>query len=171
MASTVEIDETNGAGATLTHAITGLAMGTTDAPNMTPGAAGARQPANSNGMQKALRVHLTALGGGGGITNLRIYCDPATTGWTLFTNCTTNATNYASSKITVYVQPTVGTGAVPYAVPTADPGTANLGIAGSLTGSLTATGSSDYCYLQLRASSAVTTSFSSPCYFAYDDIG
>src|SRR4029453_2859741 len=142
MASTVEIDESNGASETVTHAITGLAMGTSDAANMTPGAAGARQPVRNNGMEKAPRVHLTALGGGTGITNLRIYCDPATTGWTLHTNCTTNTTNYASSKITVYVQPTVGTGAVPYALPATDPGTANLGIGGSLTGALTATGSS-----------------------------
>jgi hypothetical protein len=171
MASTVEIDESNGASETVTHAITGLAMGTSDAANMTPGAAGARQPAGSNGMQKALRVHLTALGGGLGITNLRVYCDPATTGWSLYTNGTTNTTNYASSKITTYVQPTVSTSPVPYALPTSDPGAANLGIAGSLTGTLSAIGQSDYLYLQLRASGAVVASFSSPCFFAYDDVG
>lgn len=171
MASTVEIDESNGATETVTHAVGSLAMGTVDAPNMTAGTSGARQAANTNGMQKALRVHLTALGGGAGITNLRVYCDPATTGWSLHTNITTNAGNYATSKITTYVAPSVSTGPVPYALPTADPGTANLGIAGALTGSLTAVGSSDYCYLQLRASVAAVTSFSSPCLFAYDDIG
>ena len=64
MAAVVEIDESNGATEVVTHAVASLAMGTVDASGMTPGAAGARQVAGSNGMQKTLRVHMTALGGG-----------------------------------------------------------------------------------------------------------
>jgi hypothetical protein len=171
MAAVVEIDESNGASETVTHAVATLAMGTADASGMTPGAAGARQTAGSNSMQKALRVHMTALGGGLGITGVRVYCDPATAGWSLFTNGHTTQATYDATKRTTYVQPSTGTAPVPNALPTADPASANLGIAGSLSGSLAAAGSTDYLYLQLRASAGVTASFTSPCYFAYDDIG
>ena len=171
MAGVVEIDESNGPTEVVTHDVASLAMGTVDATGMTPGAAGARQPAGSNGMQKALRVHLTALGGGLGIAGVRVFCDPATAGWALFTNGTTVPANYTGSKVTTYVPPSVATGPVPYALPTADPGAANLGIAGSLAGELSAPGATDYLYLQLRAGAGVTASFTSPCFFAYDDIG
>lgn len=171
MAAVVEIDESNGGTEVVTHDIGSLAMGTVDAPNMTPGAPGARQAPGSTGIAKALRVHLTALGGGLGIGAVRVYCDPATSGWSLHTNGTTVSGDYAGSKITTYVPPSVATGPVPYALPVADPGAPNLGIAGALTGELAAPGASDYLYLQLRCTPATVASFSSPAYFAYDDIG
>src|SRR5215813_11155375 len=105
MAAIVEVDESNGATETVTHAITGLAMGTVDAPNMTAGAAGARQAPSSNGMAKMLRFHMTALGGGLGITDPRVYCDPATAGWSLYTNAHTNSGSYSASKLTSYLAP------------------------------------------------------------------
>lgn len=42
------------------------------------------------------------------------------------------------------------------AVPTADPGTANVSIGGSLSGSLTATGSSDFIILQTSVTTAAS---------------
>ena len=110
MAAVVEIDESNGATETVTHGITGLAMGTADVPNMTPGGAGATQPISSSSMQKALRVHLTSLGGSLGIGGLRVFCDPSASGWTLHTNLSDVPATYATTKITLYVPPaTTGT--------------------------------------------------------------
>jgi len=58
-------------------------------------------------------------------------------------------TTYAAPIATVS---TIGT----TAVPTADPGTANVTIGGSLTGSLTATGSSDFMVLQASVTVAAS---------------
>lgn len=171
MAATVEIDESNGATETITHAVASLAMGTADASGMTPGAPGARQAPGTNSMQKSLRFHLTALGGGLGIAGLRVFCDPVTAGWTLFTNGHGTQGTYDANKRTTYVQPSTATGPVPNALPTTDPAAANLGIAGTLAATLGAVGWSDYLYIQLRAAVGVAASFTSPCYFAYDDIG
>ena len=102
---------------------------------------------------------------------MRVFCDPATAGWSLFTNGTTVPASYATSQVLAYVAPSVATGPVPYALPTGDPASANLGIAGSLAGELAAPGATDYLYVQLRAGAGVVASFTSPCFFAYDDIG
>ena len=171
MASIVELDESNGSSETVTHAVGSLAMGTVDAPNMVPGASGARQGAGTNSISKMLRFHLTALGGGLGITNLRVYCDPSATGWTLHGNAHTNQGTYNGARLTSYVAPDTDTAKVPTALPVSDPGTANLGIGGTLAASLSAPGWSDYLRLQLRAASGVVASFSSPAFFAYDDVG
>jgi hypothetical protein len=171
MAAIVEIDESNGATEVVSHDVASLAMGMTDATGMTPGAAGARQTPSSSSMAKMLRVHLTALGGGLGIAGLRVYCDPSVAGWSLYSNASAVAGTYAGSKLTTYLAPSVAAGPVPNALPVADPGSPNLGIAGSLTGQLTAPGWSDYLRLQLRAAADVVASFTSPCFFAYDDVG
>lgn len=171
MAATVHLDESNGYPETVTESVTSLAMGTVDASGMTPGAPGARQTASSNSMQKAIRLHLTALGGSLGISQLRVYCEPTASGWTLWTNASDDPSEYEVAKVTVYEEPTNGTGPVPYAMPVADPLAPNLGIAGDLDGELLATGRSDYCYIQLRADGTVTVGFSSPLYIAYDELG
>ena len=171
MAAIVEIDESNGGSEVVTHAVASLAMGTIDAAQMTPGAAGARQAPGSDGMAKMLRVHLTALGGGLGIAALRVYCDPSSVGWSLWTNAATDPGAYATSKLETYLAPSVATGPVPHALPVSDPGDANLGIGGNLAGTLATPGWSDYLRLQLRAAVGVVASFTSPCLFAYDDVG
>lgn len=170
MASVVELDESNGAVETVTHLVTSLAFGTVDATGMTPGAPGARQAAGTNGMQKAVRLHMTGLGGGGGLTALRVFSDPSVAGWAYYTNAHATPATYATSQILVYVAPTNSTTPVPHALPVADPASPNLGIAGDLDASLTSVGWSDYLYLQLRAASPLA-SFGDPVFIAYDDIG
>jgi hypothetical protein len=171
MAAVVELDESNGGSEVVTHGVGSLAMGTVDATGMTPGATGARQTAGSNGMAKMLRFHLTALGGGLGISSLRVFCDPSVSGWSLWANAHTVQATYDAAKLTTYLAPSNATPPVPNALPVADPASPNLGIAGSLTGTLAAVGWSDYLRLQLRAAAGVVASFTSPCFFAYDDVG
>jgi hypothetical protein len=172
MPVTIEIDESNGNPSELvTHGITSLAMGTVDQAEMAPGSPGARQPPNSSSMQKALRVHLTDLGGSVGLSGLRAFADPAVAGWSWWTNAHVLQANYDATKITTYVPPSASEDEVPHPLPTSDPLEPNLGIAGSLTGELAAPGQSDYLYLQLRASAAVVAGFSSPVFVAYDESG
>ena len=171
MAATIELDESNGGSEVVSHAVASLAMGTVDATGMVPGATGARQTPGSNSMAKMLRLHLTALGGGLGISNVRVYCDPSVSGWSLFSNAHPTQGTYDAKKLTAYLAPSVDPTAVPNALPVADPASANLGIGGSLSGTLSAIGWTDYLRLQLRAAAGVVASFTSPCFFAYDDVG
>ena len=145
-------------------------MGTVDATGMVTGAAGAKQPHNSNSMQKALRVHVTSMGGSVAVSQPRVYCDPSVVGWTLFMNGHHVQATYDATKRTTYVQPVSTTTAVPNAVPVSDPAVANFGIGGSLTGSLAAPGFTDFLYIQLR-SATPATGFTSPCFFGYDESG
>lgn len=171
MAAVVELDESNGASEIITHAVATLAMGTVDATGMTPGDVGARQAAGIDSMQKALRLHLTALGGSTGIGALRVFCDIPTAEWSLWFNGNDEQSTYDDTKITAYVEPTNSTTPVPNPVPESDPLTPNLGIGGALDGELTGAGFSDYCYIQLRTTSLAILSFSTPFFIAYDDIG
>jgi hypothetical protein len=122
-------------------------------------------------MQKAIRLHMTDLGGSLGIKNLRAFCDPGVAGWSWFTNAHFQQSTYDLSKRTTYVPPTADTGPVPHGLPLADPATPNLGIAGSLTAQMGAPGFSDYLYIQLRASASVVLKFVAPFVIAYDDVG
>lgn len=51
----------------------------------------------------------------------------------------------------IYLQPSAVTSSIATSsIPTSDPGTANVSIGGSLSGSLTTSGFTDHVYLQLR---------------------
>lgn len=55
----------------------------------------------------------------------------------------------------IYLQPAAGTSSLATtSIGTTDPGTANVSIGGSLTGSLTSSGATDFIVLQLRTTSA-----------------
>jgi len=54
-------------------------------------------------------------------------------------------------------------------MPTAEPASANLGIGGSLSGSLTAAGSSDYLVHQLQTDGADTAGTTTTLNYQYDE--
>lgn len=73
---------------------------------------------------------------------------------------------------TTYVTPTASTSSVATtAVPTSDPGTANVSIGGSLSGQLTGAGYSDYIVLQLQTTTSAAAGDSSLAVFTlqYDE--
>jgi len=73
---------------------------------------------------------------------------------------------------TSYSTPTSNTSTIATdAVPTSDPGTANVSIGGSLSGSLTSAGYSDYIVLQLQTTAAAAAGDTSLCTFSleYDE--
>lgn len=165
-AATVEIDENNGASSgTLTHNITNSNMGTVDEVNTDPVA----RPVTpgSNTMEKYQKIHVTAMGGSSKIDNLKIWRTGALGGAAVHvTNARTTSYGGAAS----YVAPVATTSSVAtQTMPTSAPGGANLGIAGSLTGSLTTTGSSDYLVHQIQTNAADVAGSTSTMNYQYDE--
>jgi len=164
-AATVEIDEANGAGETLSHSITNSNMGNTDAINL-DATAYPVTPGNRTYI-KYQKIHVTAMGGSSKIDNLKIWRTGALGGAaTHVTNART--TSYAGAL--TYAQPvTSAVTTVDQTMPTSAPGSANLGIGGSLTGSLTATGSSDYLGHQIITNGADVAGSTSTMNYQYDE--
>jgi len=142
--ATVELCESNTGGETITHNITNMNYGDDDSPNLTP----ATYPikAGENSFEKWLRLHVTAMGDSNAIDNIQIWKSAGAyvTGEGIQTNLKTSAytaETYAAPSKTTYTD---------QVMPTADPAAANLGIAGSLSGQITAIGYSDYWRSQLQ---------------------
>lgn len=164
MAATVEICESNGAGETVTHDIANSNMGSVDAAELVavdnPIVAGDRSFA------KYQRFHVTAMGGSSKIDNLKVWRTGALGG---------AATHVGNQRTSGYVQKTYATPVatsitnVDQAMPTSEPASQNLGIAGSLTGDLTATGYSDYFVHQIITNGADTAGASTTMNYQYDE--
>lgn len=165
MGATIEICESNGAGETVTHSITNTNMGSTDAANLDP----VTYPVTPGDRTyaKYQRIHLTALGGSSAINNLKVWRTGALGG---------SATHVTNARISTYGG--AATYATPVAtaiagadqtMPTSTPASANLGIAGSLAGSLTATGYSDYLIHQIVTNVADVAGSTSTMSFQYDE--
>lgn len=166
MAATVEIDEANGVGQTLTHGITNSNMGSSDAVNVDPVAYPVVPGANT--YEKFQKIHVTNMGGSSAIQNLKIWRTGALGGAAVHL---TNAKLSAYAGAPTYATP-VAT-ASPLAVntmPSSVPATANLGIGGSLTGSLTAVGSSDYLVDQIQTNAADVAGSTSTKNYQYDEV-
>lgn len=167
MAATVEIDEFNGTTAgTQTHNITNTNMGSTDAVNLDP-VANPVTPGN-NTYEKYQKIHVTAMGGSSSIQNLQIWRTGALGGSaTHKTNARTSTYGGAATAAT----PTASTSTVAtQTMPTSAPGAANLGIGGSLSGTLTATGSSDFLVHQIQTNGADTAGSTSTMNYQYDEV-
>lgn len=166
-AATVEIDERNGASAgVLTHNITNTNMGSVEEVNTDPVA----NPivAGENTYEKWQQIHITAMGGSSAIDNLQIWRTGALGGSAVHvTNA--RATTYGGAETYATPIDTDSTLAT-QTMPSADPAGANLGIGGSLTGSLTATGSSDYLIHQIQTAGADVEGSTSTINFQYDEI-
>lgn len=165
MAATIEICESNGAGETITHNITNTNMGNTDAANLdavafpvTPGA---------KTYAKYQRIHLTALGGSSAINNLKIWRTGALGGAATHE---TNARTAAYGGAIAYATPVkVAIATVDQTMPTSVPASANLGIGGSLSGSLTSAGYSDYLVHQISTNVADVSGSTSTMSYQYDE--
>lgn len=167
MAATVEIDEYNGASAgTATHNITNSNMGSIDAVNLDP-VANPVTPGNKT-YEKYQKIHVTAMGGSSSIQNLQVWRTGALGGSAVHvTNART--TTYGGAAAAATPVATTSTAAT-QTMPTAAPGTANLGIGGSLTGSLVATGSSDFLIHQIQTNGADTAGSTSTMNYQYDEV-
>lgn len=168
MAATVEIDESNGAGETVTHSITNSNMGSTDAVNLDP-VAYPVTPGNRTYI-KYQKIHVTAMGGSSKIDNLKVWRTGALgTGGVHAHITNARMTSYAGAL--AYATPVAtAVTTVDQTMPSSVPATANLGIGASLTGSLTATGSSDYLGHQITTDASATAGSTSTMNYQYDEV-
>jgi hypothetical protein len=165
MAATVEIDEANGAGETLTHNISNTNMGSTDAVNLNP----VNYPVipGNNTYEKWQKIHVTNMGGSSKIDNLKVWRTGALGGSAVHK---TNARTSSYGGAATYATPTASTSSVAtQTMPTSEPASANLGIDGSLSGALTSTGSSDYLVHQIQTDAGDTAGSTSTMNYQYDE--
>jgi len=165
--ATVEIDEANGAGETLTHNITNANMGSVDSANLDP-VAYPLTP-NTRTYVKYQKIHVTAMGGSSKIDNLKVWRTGSLgTGGTHTHYTNARTASYAGAL--TYATPTQSAVTnVDQAMPSSVPASANLGIGGSLTGSLTGTGSSDYLAHQIATDASATAGSTSTMNYQYDE--
>lgn len=169
MAATVEIDETNGtAPGVRTDNIANSNYGVVDQVDLNP-VANAIIPGTSS-FQKWQQFHLTALGGSVQIENLKYFNAGGTSPNTFHQfNGNTVQGSYDATKKTVFETPDRTLGDVPNAVTTA-PVSANIGIAGSLTGALTAPGFSDFIVSIITTTGAALVGATLTITFRFDEI-
>lgn len=163
MAASVEIDEANGAGETLNHNITNSNMGSVDSVNL-DAVANPITPGNRSFI-KYQKIHVSAMGGSSKIDLLKVWRTGALGGAaTHVTNARTSSYAGALSYATPVASAVTN---VDQTMPTSEPGGANLGIGGSLSGSLTATGSSDYLGHQIVTNAADVAGSTSTLNYQY----
>lgn len=167
MAATVEIDEANGAGETLTHNITNTNMGSADSANL-DAVANPITPGNRSYI-KYQKIHVTAMGGSSKIDNLQVWRTGSLGTGGTHTHVTNARTSSYGGALTYATPVASAVTGVDQTMPSSDPGAANLGIGGSLTGSLTGTGSSDYLGHQLTTDSSATAGSTSTMNYQYDE--
>lgn len=165
MAATIEICESNGVGETITHSITNTNMGNTDAVNLDP-VVFPVTPGDRT-YAKYQRIHLTALGGSSAINNLKVWRTGALGGAATHV---TNARVAAYAGAATYAQPVkTAISGSDQTMPTSVPASANLGIGGSLSGSLTGAGYSDYLIHQIVTNVADIAGSTSTQSYQYDE--
>lgn len=165
MAATVEIDEANGAGETLTHNITNSNMGSADSVNLV--AASNPIVPGDRSYIKYQKIHVTAMGGASLIDNLKVWRSIALGGSATHV---TNARETSYAGALTYATPVAtAVSTVDQAMPTSEPTGANLGIGGSLAGSLSGTGSSDYLGHQIVTDAGDVAGASCTMHYQYDE--
>lgn len=167
MPATVEIDESNGVGETITHNITNSNMGSTDAVNLDP----LTYPLTPNTRTyiKYQKIHVTNIGTSSKIDNLKVWRTGA-----LGTGGThahvTNARTAAYAGALAYATPVnTAVATVDQVMPSSVPATANLGIGGALAGNLVAAGYSDYLGHQITTDASATAGSTSTMNYQYDE--
>lgn len=172
MAAILEIDESNNVAGEVVHDnITALKFGSSDAYNLDPAAFPVAPGANA--YEKWLRVHVTSLGGAAAVLGLKVWGAAPPANITLAYNGHTTEATYdsANHKQTSFSAPVTTATRTPETLPTSQPGSPNLGIAGDLTGQLTAPGRSDYYLLQARVGASATVGFTGHVFsFAYEAV-
>jgi len=165
MAATVEIDESNGAGQTVTPNIANSNMGSIDAAELDP-VANPVTP-GSNTYEKWQRIHVTAMGGSSAIDNLKVWRTGALGGAAVHV---TNARTTSYGGAATYATPVAtGSTVATQTMPTSEPGSANLGIAGALAGQRTAAGYSDYLVHQIKTNAGDTAGATTTMNYQYDE--
>jgi len=165
MAATIVINEFNTAGETKTANITNSNMGSTDAVNLV--AATYPIVPGEYSYEKFQKFEVTAMGGSSVIDNLKVWRVTALGGSAVHL---TNARETSYGGAETFATPVATTSPLATeTMPTTEPSGANLGIAGSLTGTLTAAGASDYLVHQIQTDAGDVVGATCTMHYQYDE--
>ena len=168
MAATVEIDEQNGKSDSpaLTHNIANTNMGSADSPNLDPTKAPVSPGQNT--CEKWQLLHVTNMSSSSKISNLKVWRSGGLgTGAIHLTNASTSS-GYTGAA--TYTTPTTAVSTIAtHIMPTSTPDNPNLGIAGTLTGSLVAAGYSDFLVHQIQTDKKALSGSTSSINYQYDE--
>jgi hypothetical protein len=171
-AATVTIAESNGTTPTVTASITNTNMGSSDTVNLTVSTSTAIT-AGTNSFEKWQRFNVSTNADGNTIKNLQVWASEAlNTGATHKTNARTTSYGGAQTFDTVngpLATDRSATYGYTQTMPTSNPGAANLGIGGSLTGEITTTGYSDYLVMQIQTTGAAIAGKTVTMNYQYDE--
>jgi len=166
MAAIVTIDESNGASEAQTVDIANSNMGNVDDAELNPVAYPITPGENS--YEKWQRFHVSDMKGSSEISNLKVWRTGALGGAAVHK---TNARTADYGGAETYAEPVKTASTVAdQTMPTSAPASANLGIGGSLAGSLTEEGYSDYLVHQIQTNAADVAGSESVLNFQYDEI-
>ncbi len=154
MSATVVLSETNGPSAAKveTNDISNVNMGSDDSAELTPATYPVTAQTDGHAYEKWLRFYVSDLGGSSQVDNLKVWVSNLGGGWK------TGEGMSVTLRESGYVEPTYNTGGpietnsadADQVMPETEPSGANLGIGGSLAGTITgAPEYSDYMVLQL----------------------
>jgi hypothetical protein len=167
MAAVVEVDEENGKSSSpaLTHNISSSNMGSADASNLNPVSCPIAPGENS--FEKWQLIHVTDMGTSSAISNIRVWRSG---------NLGTNAIHVTNASVSSYrgeakyATPTNRASVFAiFTMPTTIPGSANLGVGGSLTGSLTKVGYSDFLIHQIQTTRSALAGSTTVMNYQYDE--
>ncbi len=168
MAASVEICEQNGQSKSpaLTHNISNTNMGSRDAANLDPVAYPIVPGGNS--CEKWQLLHVTDMSTAARITNIQVWRTGSLGTHAIhLTNARTS--NYAG--VTPFTTPTIAISTVANQImPSSAPGSANLGVGGSLTGSLVANGYSDFLVHQIQTATPALAGSTTTMNYQYDEV-
>lgn len=168
MAATVEVDEENGktASPALTHNIGNSNMGSRDASNLNP-IANPIAP-GKNSFEKWQLIHCLDMGTSSKINNIRVWRTGSLGANAIHLTNAVSSSSYGGAAS--YRTPTDATSTVAiFSMPTSTPGSANLGIGGSLTGNLTTIGYSDFLVHQIQTTEAAQAGSTTIMNYSYDE--
>ena len=166
MAAIVTIDESNGALEAQKVDIANSNMGNVDDAELDPVAYPITPGENS--YEKWQRFHVSDMKGSSEISNLKVWRTGALGGAAVHK---TNARTADYAGAPTYATPVKTASAIAInAMPTSAPASANLGIGGSLAGSLTEEGYSDYLVHQIQTNVADVAGSTSVLNYQYDEV-
>lgn len=168
MAATVEIDEQNGPvdAPVLTHDIASSNMGSADAANLDPIACPVA-PGN-NTCEKWQLLHVTNMGTSSRISGIRVWRTGALGEEAIHM---TNARTSGYAGALSYTTPSTATSIVATQIMPSDvPSSANLGIAGSLSGNIVSNGYSDFLVHQIQTNPTALSGSTSSLNYQYDEV-
>lgn len=141
MAATIVLAESNGPLATVAEAldISNVNFGSTDGPNLVPTAAPITAQADGHSYEKWLRLYLTDLGGSAQIDNVKVWLSNLGGGYAAGEGVSASLVTAGYSAPSYPVAGPIETDSADAiaVMPVAEPTGANVGIGGSLAGSIT----------------------------------